>query len=69
MRKVYQDDRLYCSRCRTQPDFFEEITNWKMSHVTPWGEPIIEKGHGEVEYQCPTCGGEAEWGSEFNRER
>ena len=50
----------------SQPDYFEEITNWQMSHVTPRGELITVKG-GDVGYQCPTCGGAASWGSELNR--
>ncbi len=62
----YEDDRLYCPSCKEQPDYFEEITNWQMSHVAPRGKLIIEQGHGEVEYRCPTCGGTAEWGSEFS---
>jgi hypothetical protein len=64
-RQRYEDERLYCVACREQPDYFEEITNWQRSHVTPRGELIDVKG-GDVGYQCPTCGGLAEWGSELN---
>jgi len=54
-----------CVTCKEQPDYFEKIVNWQMSHVTHRGKLITAKG-GDMGYQCPTGGGTAEWGSELN---
>jgi hypothetical protein len=43
-RLGYEGGRLYCVACNEQPEYFEEITSWQRSHVTPRGTLIDVKG-------------------------
>jgi endogenous inhibitor of DNA gyrase (YacG/DUF329 family) len=65
MPKRYEDDRLYCPTCKKQPTFFREIVRWQANEVDPSGEYRRTAG-GQIDYECPQCGGEASWGQDLN---
>jgi hypothetical protein len=60
----YEKDRLYCLKCKEQPDHFLEVVSAHIKGVTPEGfvlEPSEELFYVSG-YRCPTCDSDAEWG-------
>ncbi len=64
MPERYEDDRLYCTTCKEQPEFFRELIHWQINVVRPDGQQVDTKD-GNVEYECPQCGNVASWGDEL----
>jgi rubredoxin len=65
MLQRYKDDRLYCPECKEQPKSFREVIHWQVNVVDRDGNQI-DTHDGNVEYECPQCGGMASWGNELN---
>lgn len=63
----YDEGRLYCPRCETQPDYFHEVMAWQVNRVTPDGTHIEVKDGEVQEYWCSQCDDRARWGWELNR--
>jgi hypothetical protein len=65
MPKRYEDDRLYCTTCKKQPDSFLEVIHRQINVVNRDGKQIDTKD-GDLEYECPQCGNIVSWGHELN---
>ncbi len=63
----YEQDRLYCLTCETQPDYFHEVIAWQVNRVQPDGTQIELKDAEVLEYRCPQCDGPANWGYYLHR--
>ena len=50
----YEADRLYCTTCKKQPEFFLEEIHRPDNEAGRDGA-YIDTRHGDVEYQCPQC--------------
>ena len=61
----YERDRLYCTTCTKQPEFFRETIHWQVNVVRPDGKQV-STDDGDLEYECPQCGTSASWSSELN---
>jgi hypothetical protein len=66
MPERYEDNRIYCTTCPEQPEYFNEIMAWQINQVAPDGT-VIRMKDGEVwEYRCWNCYSKVSWGHELN---
>jgi hypothetical protein len=66
MLERYEDDRLYCTACPEQPDYFNEVMAWQINQVAPDGTVVRMKDAEVSEYRCWNCNKVARWGHELN---
>lgn len=66
MPELYESDRLYCTTCKEQPEFFLETIALQVNLVNRNGCKYATTKHGDVEYECSRCGKAASWGHEPN---